>query len=87
MACCSLAIKIAVALRGIAITAFLGLIGYSATAEITPAVQGNIRSLYGLFPVLFIALSLIPLLFFKLDDKQIKEMEAEISKRREKATA
>lgn len=82
MACCSLAIKIAVALRGVAITACLGFIGYSATAEITPAIVSGIRSLYGYFPVIFIVLSLIPLIFFKLDDEQIRKMEAEIQARR-----
>lgn len=83
MACCSLAIKIAVALRGVAITAFLGFIGYSATAEITAEIQESIRMLYGIFPVIFIVLSLIPLFFFKLDDKKIQEMEIEIAKRKE----
>lgn len=82
MACCSLAIKIAVALRGVAITACLGFIGYSATAEITPAVVSGIRSLYGYFPVVFIFLSLVPLIFFKLDDKQVREMEAKIQARK-----
>ena len=81
MACCSLAIKIAVALRGVAITAFLGFIGYSATAEVTAEVQGNIRMMYGVFPVIFIIVSLLPLLFFKLDDKKVKEMEAVIAGR------
>lgn len=82
MACCSLAIKLAVALRGVAITAFLGIIGYSAAAEITPAIVASIRSLYGYFPVIFIVLSLIPLAFFKLDDEQIRTMEKEISMRK-----
>lgn len=85
MACCSLAIKLAVALRGVAITASLGFIGYSATAEITPSIVSGIRSLYGYFPVIFIVLSLIPLAFFKLDDKQIRDMEREIAERKAKA--
>ncbi len=87
MACCSLAVKIAVALRGVAITAFLGLIGYNAKEAVTPAIQASIKGLYGYFPVIFIVVSLIPLIFFKLDDKRVKEMEAEIAARKSAETA
>lgn len=82
MAFCSLAIKLAVALRGVAITAMLGFIGYSATADITPVLQGNIKGLYSLFPVIFIAISLLPLIFFKLDDKKAADMQKEITERK-----
>ena len=81
MAFCSLAIKLAVALRGICITAVLGYVGYTAAAEITPAMQGNIRLIFSAFPVVFIVLSLVPLAFFKLDDAKVAEMDQEIEKR------
>lgn len=81
MAFCSLAIKLAVALRGICITAVLGYVGYTAVAEITPAMQGNIRLIFSAFPVVFIVLSLVPLAFFKLDDEKVAQMDQEIGKR------
>ena len=85
MACCSLAIKIGVAVRGVAITAALSFIGYVATAEVTPAIQSSIKTLFGIFPLIFIILSLVPLAFFKLNDNKVREMEAAIAQRKSEA--
>ena len=85
MAVCSLSIKCAVALRGVMIPIFLGFIGYEATAAVTPALQSGMKSLFGIFPLVFIILSLIPLFFFKIDDKDVKKMEAEITAREQAA--
>ncbi len=82
MAFCSLGVKVAVALRGVAITAFLGIIKYVPTDAITPQTQANIKGMYGYFPVIFIIVSLIPYIFYKLDDKKLREMEADIAARK-----
>ncbi len=82
MAFCSLGVKVAVALRGVAITAFLGIIKYDPLAAITPETQSHIKSMYGFFPVIFIIVSLVPYIFYKLDDKRLREMEAEIAARK-----
>ncbi len=83
MAFCSLAIKLAIALRGVIITAALASIGYKATLKVFPAAMASgIKNVYVLIPCIFILVSLIPLAFFKLDDKKVAEMENEIAKRK-----
>lgn len=82
MAFCSLSIKLAVALRGIVISLILAKVGYSAAAQITASMQSNMRVIFGVFPAAFILLSLIPLLFFRLDDSRVTEMEKAIAQRK-----
>ncbi len=81
MAFCSLAIKLGVAIRGVIIPVVLGMIAYDATAADPTVFAGGISSLYGLFPAVCIAISLIPLIGFKLSDEKIAQMDKEIAER------
>lgn len=83
MSFCSLAIKLAIAVRGILITAVLGWIAYDPDATImTEAAKSSIRFLFmGIMAILMLA-SLIPLAFYKLDDYKVAEMEKEIADRK-----
>lgn len=83
MAFCSLAIKIGVAVRGVLITAVLGWIHYDSTATvITDAAKSGVSLLFIVVFSVVMLVSLIPLVFFKLDEKRVEEMEAEIAARR-----
>ena len=86
MAFCSLAIKIAIALRGVIITAALGIIAYDATLKVfSPEMMTGIKMVYILVPCIFIVLSFIPLAFFKLSDEKVAEIENEIAARKQAA--
>jgi len=83
MAFCSLAIKLAIAVRGVLIPAVLAALSYDATLTIFPeSMVSGIKNAYVLVPSIAIIVSLIPLAFFKLDDKKVMEMEDEIAKRK-----
>ena len=85
MSFCSLAIKTAIALRGVLITAVLGFIAYDVNATVvTESAQMGIRALFAGAPVVAIVLSLIPLAMFDLTDERVEEMEREISQRKQK---
>ncbi len=81
MAFCSLAIKIGVAIRGVIIPVVLGMIAYDATAADPTIYASGIQNLYGLFPLVCIVISLIPLIGFKLSDEKIAQMDKEIAER------
>lgn len=84
----TLSIKLGVALRGIVIPAFLGFIAYDATATtFDAAAQGGISFMYFLLPVIILAISLVPFLFFRIKDDDIPKMNAEIAERESKANA
>ncbi|NLN97609.1 MAG: MFS transporter [Eubacteriaceae bacterium] len=82
MSVMSAAIKTSIILRGLVITVGLGAIGYVAGAPMTESVQGGISALFFLVPVFFIALSLIPMFFFRLKDEEVERMAREISARK-----
>ncbi len=86
MSFCSLAIKIGVAVRGVLITAVLGMIAYDPNATVmTAEAKSGVKFLFiGVFTIIMLV-SLIPLLFFRLNDKKVIEMEKEIA--RKKASA
>ncbi len=81
MAFCSLAIKLGVAIRGVIIPVVLGMIAYDANAADPMIFSEGIKFGYSVLPVIFIAISLIPLIWFKLSDNKIIEMEKEIAER------
>ena len=83
MAFCSLAIKIAIAVRGVLITAVLGWIAYDPDMTVMTALaKSRIKFLFaGVFAIVMLV-SLIPLIFFRLDDKKVEEMDAEIAARK-----
>ncbi len=86
MAFCSLGIKIGIAIRGVLITAVLGMIKYDPNATVmTDAAKSSVRFLF--FGVMAIAMliSIIPMLLYKLDDKKVEEMEKEITERKKNA--
>lgn len=80
MSFCSLAIKLGVAVRGVLITAVLGWIAYDPNATvITADAKAGVKFLFiGVFTVIMLV-SLVPLFFFRITDKQVIEMEQEIA--------
>lgn len=82
MAFCSLAIKLGIAVRGVLITAVLGYIAYDPNATIMTAdAKAGVKLLFiVVFGAVMVA-SLIPLAFFKLDEKKVSDMEKEIAQR------
>lgn len=81
MAFCSLAIKLGVAIRGFIVPVVLGMVGYVATAADPTVYAEGIRMAFAVMPVVCIALSFIPLIFFKLSDEKIAQMDKEIAER------
>lgn len=83
MACSSLAIKLAIAVRGMMITAVLGWIHYDPEITMIPQqAVGGIRFLFFAVFGAVMLVSILPLAMFRLDDKQVGEMEAEITARK-----
>ena len=82
MAFCSLAIKIAIALRGILISAILAAIAYdpNATTVTAEAING-IKILFILVPAGLSLVSILPMFLFKLSDEKVVEMEKEIAQK------
>ena len=68
------------------ITAVLGMIAYDPNATVmTDAAKSGVKFLFiGVFTLIMLA-SLIPLLFFRLNDKKVIEMEKDIAKRKASA--
>lgn len=82
MACSSLAIKIAIALRGMVISAALAAISYDPDAAITASAQSGIKLVFLVIPAVFSIVSVILFLFYKIKDSDIVMMEQEIAKRK-----
>ncbi|MGL4913727.1 MAG: MFS transporter, partial [Romboutsia sp.] len=78
MALCNTSIKICLVFRGLVITAVLGFINYNPDALITDMTIRGIKNMFFLVPVGFLIISLIPLLWFKIKDKDIEVMESEM---------
>lgn len=85
MSLCSFSIKVSIVIRGLVITTGLGIIGYSAEAAITGSVASGMTILCFIVPAIFIAAAIIPLLFYKLSDKEVMEMGNEIALRKKAA--
>lgn len=82
MACSSLAIKIAIALRGIVIPAALAAIAYDPDAAVTASAQGGIKMVFLIIPAVFSIASVVMFLLYRIKDSDIEKMEQEIAKRR-----
>ena len=80
MALCNTSIKICLVIRGLVITAVLGFINYNPDALVTSATIYGIKNMFFLVPIIFLFMSLIPLLWFKIKDGDIEMMENKISK-------
>lgn len=83
MACSSLAIKIAIALRGIVISSTLAAISYNPDGAITPDAKGGIKLVFLIIPAVFSLVSIIGFLFFKIKDEDILRMEKEIAAKKQ----
>ena len=77
----SLAIKISIAVRGVVITSVLSAIAYNADAAITDSTVSGIKMLFLLVPIVFLVISIIPLLGYKIKDSDIAVMEKELQER------
>ena len=75
MALCNTSIKVCIVIRGVIITAVLGLINYNPSAAITPSLVKGIKTLFFLVPIGFLTVSLIPLIWFKIKDSDVEDME------------
>lgn len=75
MALCNTSIKVCIVIRGMIITAVLGFINYNPSAAITPSLVNGIKTLFFLVPIGFLTVSLIPLIWFKIKDSDVEDME------------
>lgn len=81
MACSSLAIKIAIALRGMIISGALAAIAYKPDAAVTAATQAGIKQVFFIIPAAFVIVSVVVFIFYKIKDSDISKMEQEIAQR------
>lgn len=77
----SLAIKISIAVRGAVIPAVLAAIAYNPDGVITDTIEGGIKMLFLLVPIIFLIVSIIPLLAYKIKDSDVTMMEKELQER------
>lgn len=77
----SLAIKISIAVRGAVIPAVLAAIAYNPDGVITDTIQGGIKMLFLIVPIIFLVVSIIPLLAYKIKDSDVTMMEKELQER------
>ena len=78
-----IAIKLGVAIGGFLNLYILGLYGYKKDAAITPEVVGGIKSLFSLFPAIFILICGIILIFYPVDEKMLAKIEIDLKERKE----
>ena len=68
-------------LLGIVITSVLSAVGYHADAAITSSTVSGIKILCLVVPIIFLVVSIIPLLGYKIKDSDIAIMEKELQER------
>lgn len=74
-------VKLATAVTGAITVLLLSAVGYVAGAEQTEATKSGINVIVNLIPAACIFISIIPLLFYKLDDKKVTKIREELDKR------
>ena len=74
----SFGVKLSTAISGSAGVLLLSAAGYVANAEQTPAAQQGINIVVNLVPLIVAALSIVPLLFYKLTPKKVEEIRADL---------
>lgn len=79
MALCNTSIKVCLVARGLVMTAVLGFINYNPDAAITNITIQGIKNMFFLVPIGFLIISLLPLVWFKIKDKDIEMMESKIN--------
>ncbi len=77
----SLAVKISTAVCGTAGVLLLAATGYVANAQQTPAAMNGINLVVNIIPAVCVAVSLIPLLFYKLNDERMAEITRQLEER------
>jgi len=78
----NMSIKSGVAIGGAAIMWILAYTGYEANQPQTEESIYGIKMLMSIIPAIMAAICIIPLLFYKLDDKKMIEIEADLKARK-----
>ncbi|MDO4621491.1 MAG: glycoside-pentoside-hexuronide (GPH):cation symporter [Eubacteriales bacterium] len=76
----SFGVKISTAISGSAGVLLLAAAGYVAGAEQTPAAKQGINIVVNLVPLVLVFISIVPLFFYKLNDKKVAEIRADLDK-------
>lgn len=74
----TLGVKIATAIVGALSAIILTAIGYVPNADQTASVQTGINFIVNILPAILILISIIPLFWYKLDNKKMEEVKAEL---------
>lgn len=85
--CLGFGVKLASAVAGSACVLLLAATGYVPNAEQTEAAKNGINAVVNLIPAACIALSIIPLFFYKLDAKMVAKISEELAERDAKKLA
>lgn len=79
----TLSVKIATAICGSAGVLLLAKFGYVPNAEQTEAARQGINFVVNMLPAICVAVSIIPLFFYKLSNKKIEEISRELEARKQ----
>ena len=74
----SFGVKLATALCGSVGVLLLAAVGYVPNADQTEAARQGINAVVNLLPFVIGLISLIPMLFYKLDAKRVSEIRADL---------
>ncbi len=80
----SLSVKFATAICGSIGVLLLSASGYVANVQQTAAAKQGINFVVNIIPAICIVLSILPLIFYKLNDKRVSEIRAELDSREAK---
>lgn len=78
----SFGVKLSTALIGSVGVLLLAATGYVANAQQTPETIRGINMIVNLLPAVILGISLIPMLFYKLDNKKMEEIQLALEERR-----
>lgn len=78
----TLGVKIATAIVGAGGVLLLNAIGYISNAEQTASVKTGINFIVNMLPAILIAISMIPLIWYRLDNKTMETIKAELEDKR-----
>lgn len=78
----SFGVKLSTALIGSVGVLLLAATGYVANAQQTPEAIRGINMIVNLLPAIILGISLIPMIFYKLDNKKMEEIQLALEERR-----
>lgn len=78
----TLGVKIATAIVGACGVLLLNAIGYVPNVDQTAAVQTGINFIVNIVPAILIVISIIPLIWYKLDNKAMEEIRVQLNEKR-----